>query len=176
MTVSQNLLRENGFTMIELTIVIFIVGILAAIAAPFGLGLLERSRTTSARDEVYVAMRQAQDKAQQEMTPWQFAIRQQNEKVEWITHPGETIPISGEWQRVGTQSLVIDAETNLAPSGTAYYVRFDERGNVQHRLGRITLSSKNFPKTKRCVVVSTLIGTMRKSEERPVAQDGKFCY
>lgn len=176
MTALPNSFQKDGFTALELLVVIVVVGILMAIAAPFGLRLLERSHTTAARDTVYVAMRQAQDKAQQEMTPWQFAIRQQNEKTEWIIHSGKTIPTSAEWHKVGTQSLHIDSETNLARLGTAYYVRFDEKGNVQHRLGRITLSSEHFPEIKRCVVVSTLIGALRKGEEHRVKYEGKLCY
>jgi prepilin-type N-terminal cleavage/methylation domain-containing protein len=176
MKILKNSFWENGFTLIELLIILVISGTLLTIAAPFGLRLLEKSQTTAARDTVYVAMRQAQDKAQQEMTPWQFAIRQRDEKVEWIIHSGKTIPTSAKWNEVGTNSLRIDGETNLANSGTVYYVRFDEKGNVQHRLGRITLSSKYFSEVKRCVIVSTLIGTLRKGEEHPVKYDGDLCY
>lgn len=174
--------RRNGFTLIELLTVIVIMGALAAISAPFGLRLLERSRVTSARNEVYSAMRQAQYKAQQERKSWRFAIRQQGDQVEWAIYPDIDSPLLAEWQKVGTASLQIDRETTLESASDLYYVRFDERGTLQlWLLGRITLSSKHFPEMKRCVVVSTILGSMRKSEAQPIpdptyTRDSRFCY
>lgn len=174
--------RQNGFTLIELLTVIVIMGVLAVTAAPFGLKFLERSRTTSARNDVYSAMRQAQHKAHGERTAWRFAIRQQGDYVEWAIYPDASSHLPAQWQRVGTASLQIDDETTLENANNVYYVRFDERGTLQlWLLGRITLSSKHFPEIKRCVVVSTILGAMRKSEEQPVADptysgDSRFCY
>lgn len=167
----------GGFTLLELLIVVVIVGLLAGVAAPFGLRLLEGYRATVARDEVYTAMRGAQNKARQESTPWQFAIREQDRRVEWASFP-ETTPITAvsAWQTASSGFLQIDSETNLATRSGSYYVRFDDKGNVTYRLGRVTLSSRNFPSIKRCVVVSTLIGAMRKSQEQPRPEEGRFCY
>lgn len=146
MSECRDSLRQNGFTLIELLTVIVIMGVLAVVSAPFGLRLLERSRTTSARNEVYSAMRQAQDRAQQERKAWRFAIRQQNDQVEWAIYPDGNSPLLAEWQKVGTASLKIDGETTLENASGLYYVRFDERGTLQlWLLGRITLSSKHFP-------------------------------
>jgi len=174
--------KQRGFTLIELIAVISIVGVLAAIIAPTGFGLLEKYRTTFARDEVYVAMRSAQEKAQQRKTVWQFSIRQQNNKVEWASYPAGSSPLTADWQKLGTNSLRIDSETTLNYSSGVYYVRFDERGALQlWLLGRITLSSKHFPDTKRCVVVSTILGAMRKSESQPTPDptysgNDRYCY
>ncbi len=169
--------QKAGFTLIESLTVITIVGILSTIAAPFGLGILARYQATAARDETFIAIRQTQDNAQQERRSWQFSIRQGNGKTEWTSNPGKSIPTDAMWTELGDSSLRIDDETTLAQSGNIYYVRFDERGNVQYRLGRITLHSKNAPDAKRCVVISTIIGAMRKAETRQTSNsNGQFCY
>lgn len=166
----------QGFTLLELLTVVLIVGLLSAISAPIGFRLLERARVTQSRDEAYSAIRKAQRTAQQESTSWQFAIRYRDDKVEWATYSVSSSGLSANWQTLGNQSLRIDEETNLAEAGGLYYVRFDERGNVEYRLGRVTFSSEHFPEIKRCVVVSTLIGAMRKSKEQPFPHDDKLCY
>ena len=169
--------QKDGFTLIELLSVVLIIAVLAAIAAPFGLRFLGRYKTTVVRDEAFVAIRQTQDKAQQEKRVWQFAIRQTADITEWTSSPGTFISSSAVWKEIGDSSIKIDAETTFAMSDGIYYVRFDDSGNVQYRLGRLTFHSRYAPDIKRCVVVSTLIGAMRKAEEQPVPDsDNKFCY
>ena len=85
-------------------------------------------------------------------------------------------PVSAKWESLESESIRIDEETTLAKSGDIYYVRFDEDGNVEYRLGRATLSSEQASSIKRCVIVSTIIGATRKSKEQPVPKDGKICY
>ena len=177
MLLSKKCIQKGGFTLIELLVVIVVIAILAAIAAPFGLSFLGRYKATITRDRTFSAIRQTQDKAQQERRDWQFSIRQVDSVIEWTSNPGKTVPVDAVWQELGDSSLNIDSETTFAKSNNVYYVRFDDRGNVQYRLGRITFYSKHAPESKRCVIVSTLIGAMRKSEEKSVPNENdQFCY
>jgi len=56
-------------------------------------------------------------------------------------------------------------------------VQFNYIGNTNGQLGQLTLVANNSDKVKRCVYVSTLIGTMRMGKEHPKANSSKkYCY
>ncbi len=169
--------KQSGFTLLELLVVIFGVGIVAAVAAPSWSGFLEGSRLTTARDKLYLGIRDAQMKSQHQGIAWQFSLRERDDLVEWAIHPKSTSPhLVQQWEPLESKSIKVDEETTFARSSGVYYVRFDEKGNVQYRLGRVTLSSEQTSSIKRCVIVSTLIGAMRESKEQLTPRDGKFCY
>jgi hypothetical protein len=55
-------------------------------------------------------------------------------------------------------------------------MQFNHYGEVNGQLGRITLSTIDQADTKRCVMISTLLGAMRKGEDHVKKKDGKHCY
>ena len=168
--------NQRGFTLLEMLVVLVGIGVAAAIAAPGWLGLVEGNRLTIAGDNLYLGLREAQTTAQHRNIAWQFSVRERDGLVEWATHPKSVSPLLAQWEVIDSRSVQIDVETTFATSGNVYYVRFDEKGNVRYRLGRVTLSSENNARIKRCVIVSTLIGAMRKAKERSEPRDGKLCY
>lgn len=121
-------------------------------------------------------MQQAQGKAQQNHADWQFSIREISEVVEWSVHSESALSDDIDWQSLGHASVQIDLETTLQQSGNSRTIRFDQKGNISSRLGRVTLSSKRFGSVKRCVYASTIIGAFRQSKEQSVPHDGDFCY
>ena len=168
-------LSQDGFTLIELLVIIIIVGILTALLVPSWLRFLTAYRVTAGKDRVRLGIQQAQMKSQQESISWQLSVRENAGIVEMATHPAAALPSSAVWEPLNNHVL-LDEETNFATDDDIYYVQFDEKGNVRYRLGRMTLSSKNFPDIKRCVIVSTLIGNTRTAEENAIPKNGKYCY
>ncbi|MGC1309706.1 MAG: type II secretion system protein [Phormidesmis sp.] len=172
---------QRGFTLLELAVVMAVVGILAAIAAPTWLRFLAEQRTTYVQGVLQQGIQQAQLKSQQNNRLWQFSVRKNGEVIEAATHPASISPNDAIWDTMNS-AVGFDEETTLLKKDGIYYVRFDENGNVRgSRLGRLTVSSKQFPDIKRCVIVSTLIGATRTAKEQPTPDPDyktkeRFCY
>jgi len=187
--------QAAGFTMIELLVVIVVVAILSAIAAPSWLGFLTRQRLNAAQAEAIGALREAQTNAKREKRVWQACFRDFpgdpgnniNPKVIWAVRPRPTTggtgcdAISpGLWQSI-TQSdadtLAIEdslSNSNMQQPSGYYRVEFQDKGllNKNQPTGTITFRSRREQNgSKRCVVVETILGAVRAgndSECRPL--------
>jgi prepilin-type N-terminal cleavage/methylation domain-containing protein len=166
---------SSGFTLLETLVVIVAIGILAAIAAPSWLAFIEARRLSTGQDQVYQAMRQAQSQAKKEKIAWQASFREQNGIVQWATHPVTTNPDDAQWNNLD-KNIKLDAESTARLISGVRTVRFDFQGNAIPPLGRITLSSQQVGKLKRCVFISTILGAMRTGKERDSPENGKYCY
>lgn len=154
---------------------IIIIGILAAITVPSWLGFVNTVRLNTAQQEVYLAIRQAQSQAIKNKLDWKVSFREQNGIVQWAVHSERIKP--SIWNNLD-QNVRLDTETTLEQSKDGFrQIQFDYRGNVNPPLRRITLSSRNGGKAKRCVYISTILGAMRtaKEQEKPDSY-GKYCY
>lgn len=172
--------NERGFTLVELLIIVVIVAIIAAIAVPTWLRFLARHQVTTVGDQLHLAVQQAQVKSMQTSSSWQLSVRERSEAIETIVHSSNALPSATGWSALDS-SVQLDEETTFATSGDLHLVRFDEKGNVSYRLGRVTVSSKRFPDIKYCVIVSTLIGATRTASAQTVPDPNyrtrdRFCY
>ncbi len=161
--------------MLEVIIVIVVAGILSAIAAISWTMLLNTFRLNTANDEVFQAIRTAQQNAKRNRIDWQASFRQTNGVVQWAVHPDSIVPQEFQWKSLD-QAIRLDNETTLRKVKDVYQVQFNHLGAVHGQLGRITLSGKIGGRAKRCVIVSTLLGTLRTSADRTKPVDNKYCY
>lgn len=178
----------SGFTLLELIIVALIIGILSAIATPAWIGFTERQRLSVAQSQVYRVMKQAQSNAKRDKITWQASFREQDNIVQWAIHPASINSNNANWQNLES-GIRIDQETTLVKTDNVRRLRYNYQGCPVYQLddqctqttirtkGRITLSSTNSGKTKRCVIVSTLLGVLRTSQEQTKAdRKGRYCY
>ncbi|WP_392531755.1 Tfp pilus assembly protein FimT/FimU [Nostoc sp. C117] len=172
----SNNASTNGFTLTETLVVVVLIGILATVGIANWLAFVDIRRLNTAQNEIYQAMRQAQKQATKEKLTWQASFREENNIVQWAIHPETVNPSSANWNNLDP-NVRLDAETTLQISNGVRQIKFDHRGNVQQPpLGRITLSSKNAGKAKRCVIVSTILGGMRTAKEHTTTENNKYCY
>jgi len=168
---------------------VIITGILSAIAIPSWLSFVNILRLNSAQNQIYLAMREAQSNAIRDKITWQASFREivdQNgeDLMQWAIHLASINPVNASWYNL-EPGVHLDDETTLQKSAGVSRVQFDYRGHVVLQppnlvLGRMTLSIPDGSAAKRCVFVSTYLGTLRYGQDHPspVLENGKiyFCY
>lgn len=172
-----------GFTLLESIIVVSMIGILVAIAAPSWLGFRDRQRLNTAQNEIYRAMQEVKSNAKRDKVSWQFSVRKvsvnRNTTVQWAIHSESINPAAAIWHSLEPQIQLYEKETTLYTDkkNAIQRVQFNYMGNTNGQLGQLTLTTKNGGKIKRCVYISTLIGTLRTGKEHSKANSSKkYCY
>ncbi len=172
---------RSGYSLLEIMTIVAILGTMAAIATPSYLGWAHRLRLNGAQQQVMMAMKRAQHKATKTLVPQEISFRETThgpgptagKQVEWSIHPIDTQPIV--WESLPPE-IRLDSETSLRRKDKLYVMQFNERGEANGQLGRVTIALSNDPNNKRCVIVSTLLGAMRSGESHPKPNDGNYCY
>jgi len=134
---------EKGFTLLEIMVVLFIVGILAAISGPSLLGWYRRTQLNNAVTEVRGALQQAQREAIRLSKQCEVTINTGNSPV--------TVQSC-----VSTRTLP-DTVTVGVSSGST--INFGFRGNTNNN-NTLSFSSEAVSQDK-CLVISMPLGIIR---------------
>ncbi|UBF24496.1 prepilin-type N-terminal cleavage/methylation domain-containing protein [Kovacikia minuta CCNUW1] len=188
-----------GFTLLEVLVVIIVIGILFAIAAPGWESFLSRQRVNSAREQVLQTIRQAQSQARSTRTARVVYFDPNNGAPRVASAPFQRggsllaapTSLSG-WKTLGGDSLPQNALrmatfTGKPPVANANnQLVFDGNGAVaqppniaanQTLPFYVTVSrgGTTAPGTNRCVRVDTLLGATRLEEGAYNAATDKGC-
>jgi len=190
----------GGFTLIEVLVVVAMIGILSAIGVPSWLAFTNSQRLNTARDQVYLAMKEAQSNAKRDKLTWQASFREGEVDgqpvTQWAVHLASVSPHEAPWQNLDPSVRIVDTDIDSRDRNeTTFYryssgvnegvwrVRFNYHGhpNSVRDLGRLTLASRNSDPTNRnrklrCVYLSTLLGSMRTSSQQRTKKDDRYCY
>jgi prepilin-type N-terminal cleavage/methylation domain-containing protein len=187
-----------GFTLLEVLVVIAMIGILFAIAAPSWETFLSRQRVSAAREEVLQVLRQTQTAARNSRSSRVVAFEinaggRHRIGVAPYT-PNTALPLAPanfKWETVGDESpadslnMFVGAGAPPAASTTRQIV-FDANGAVaqppvvpgaQAMPFYITLarSSPDAQGSNRCLVLQTLLGSTRLDEGAFNSGNGTGC-
>jgi prepilin-type N-terminal cleavage/methylation domain-containing protein len=188
---------NGGFTLIEFLVVVIIIAILSAIAAPGWLGFVSQRRVNAANETILRSVQQAQSEAKKNKQSYSISLVAPSGEVPKIAvYQGDEPPAdtSALWKSLGegirpgqiwlgTNASGNTAGNNLDPAPQAYpttpTITFDYMGTVpSDAAGSMIVvgvpapdnPSNPVPQTRRCVEVTTLLGAIQGG--RPVEVTG----
>ncbi|KGF72945.1 hypothetical protein DO97_04465 [Neosynechococcus sphagnicola sy1] len=160
----------SGYTLTEIMITLVVMGVLSALVTPSLFALLTRQQLNSAQANALNVIRQAQSTAKQSSQKVQACFRTSSTngveyQVQTVAQPEVAANnCMGAWQTLvtGGTNIQVDATNSSMTLRNSYRsIRFQDDGWVDGSMGRITFIPKTRTMPRRCVWVSTLIGTMR---------------
>ena len=150
--------NNRGFTLFETLIIVAIVGILSAIAAPSFLSMFNRNKVNDALEQVRGALQEAQREAIRKSQSCTVTIDTTNKKITSPCLVTGSRDLCEEKDNFGncTKSRVAIA-TNLNSSS----IQFSFRGNTTASGTIVVYSSDNSTNKKGCLAISNGLGIMR---------------
>jgi prepilin-type N-terminal cleavage/methylation domain-containing protein len=145
---------NSGFTLIEMMVVVIIIGVIAAIATPNFLGMLNRNRINDAAQQVEGALKEAQRQALRNGKPCTVDIDRTNKKIKNPSTNGCLLS--------NRDLSKIDSSIQLDSSTAS--IGFSGKGNITVTQPTIVVSMTNGSNLQKCVVLDGLFATMRSGE------------
>lgn len=182
---SPNHKKTEGFTLLEVLVVVIIIGVLSAIAAPGWLAFVSQRRVNTAQDTLLRGLREAQSQAKQRKLSYSVSFRTNSDGIAQYTvyrtdaglptSAGAWKPLTNElkprqiWLRTNIDSTGINQLGTASSYGTGT-VTFDYLGvlppqsktNLDITVAAPRYGNFSLPvdSTKRCVKVVTLLGSL----------------
>lgn len=164
----RSLRYQGGYTLLEVLIVLVILGVLIAIAAPGWLGFVQQRQLKVAQEQVQRAMYEAISSAKKDKVTYQVSFRESNSRFQYAIHLSTTTPQSAFWQSLAEQVQIDKDNTTLFldSRNALWRVQYNHQGNTNGRLGKITLMARTGGSSRRCVLANTLIGNTRLARDK----------
>lgn len=161
-----------GFTMFELMVVVVIIGILSAIAAPGWNAFINNQRTRTVNDAVFRALRSAQSDAKLKKKDITVTFKDDEDPpVVIINNIAQTLNANGEIKAGMVELVTGVCDTNCTTFNpdppTDSDITFNYLGTVENTQAlpfAITVSTAN-DGFKRCIIVETLLGGIRTAKD-----------
>ena len=145
---------NSGFTLIEMLATIIIIGIIAAIAAPNFLGLLNRNRVNEAARQIEGALTEAQRQAIRRGRQCSISIDAANNLISNPAAPANGCLLSNR-----NLNNLIQLNSNTTT------ITFSGKGNITATPRPVlVVSIPNGTDLQRCVVIDSLLGSQRSGE------------
>lgn len=194
--------NPDGFSLIEVLAVVLMIGVLAAISAPNWIAFVNRQRASKTNDIVLSAIQEAQREAKRNKLSYSVSFRNNNNIPQIVVHPKDRTPTDDNWKvrgqnlEIAPEQIVIGTNltgnnqtTDSTPvtygSTTPQTITFDYTGAlepVDSNLGTkgliisVAVAKPGNPtqasSVKRCVVIKTLLGSIRTANESEKDSDG----
>jgi len=168
---------DGGFTLLELVVIVLMLGILSAIAAPSWVAFINRQRVRTVNDRVFQSLRTAQSEAKRskrDVTVTFYAPPSADPpRVEIDTNPAEPDPSKKEIRKETFSSGGEIKPRTIVLATNATSITFDYQGNASITPFVVTVApfDTSVPsglgpttKGKQCVIVETILGGMRTAE------------
>ena len=150
---SYSLEDVRGFTLIELLVVVAIFGIMATITGVSWSRYVSSRRVVTTAEKAYVAIRQAQSEAIRTRQGYQVSFRKSGDTLQYSVYPQSST--ASNWDTIATEGVNF-----TLTSGYSGGVTFDYQGNLS-QTGSARFISEDSTTNRRCVKISTLLGSMR---------------
>lgn len=150
--------NSEGFTLIETLIIVVIIGILSAIAAPSFLGLFGRNKVDNTLNEVRGALQEAQREAIRKSKLCIVTINTTDKKITSPCLVTGTRDLCDERDNLG---ICTKSRVTLTTNLNTNTIKFSFRGNTTNSGTIVVYVPDNSNQKKGCLAISNGLGIMR---------------